>query len=960
MGLFRKSKYDPYEGHNNNLFSDDDDDDFLMLDTESFNRFGGNHRPAPHALTVDEVVSSAPEEIKMSKAPSPGSVYDRLKERQSAGRETALDDDYVPSWATAGSADNKSEPAPVPEKKEPAAPAEQDVKEAETSPVPEKDAAPKMPPVEATPFLERCRVAADITAPEEESAPAKETEAAETMLENMAEKILSDTGRTPAVSAATGEGEAAAPTYDGFSFDMGEAVRKLKNEKAPAVPEDSAEVSVSNEPADADAVPESTSDTVKEIPLNVEIIPEESSGEIMHTVSQNADAMFDGDRALAGDTVVIPEPGTKIYGKIVHGAVRATDTDGSDVNMTRVIKAEKETAGFGDGTIMFDGIKPAPAPAVIPGSIKLDDDDFDDDDGDDSVNSETYYLRPDTEAESIPDYDENCNTVKLMERLEKEHSSSAARAVLSFVLTAVMAVVSLPFVHVMGQKSAGLFSLLILIAAAIINGSVFKGIGRLFSGRPGFDTCSALVLIAGIVQTAVCTFSFGGKYCGTAAAVTVMLALEATAESTKTKRILNGFKHVASPGEKTAVVLLDGKTSAAVSRDAVDGTAAAAAGIKTEMIHNYLRRSAYMSPFDLKLRPMIWIGLAVSVVGAIAFGLITSDAGIGLCSLTLLLCTCFPASAVLTAELPLYFASNDLAKHDAMLAGFKGAHDINLANVVTVSGADLFPKGSISLYSMKPLSSHDVGNSIIDAAAVSSAAGSPFAPLFAGMLDSTACDSLPKVDGCQYEDKMGISGWIGERTVLIGNRNLMQGHNIPVPAISVDQKILHAGYFPVYVACDGVPCLLLMVRYDADPSIAQELKRLCATGMTVVADPRDPNMTDSMLADYFGLPNDAIKNMHNTGRFAYHKNTAEAKAVSASASYRGSVAGFFAAVTAAVNLNGAISAIRAVTALAEAIGIAALIWFCTTGKAELVCSLPFIAFQLLFTLLTLAVARLKR
>ena len=59
-------------------------------------------------------------------------------------------------------------------------------------------------------------------------------------------------------------------------------------------------------------------------------------------------------------------------------------------------------------------------------------------------------------------------------------------------------------------------------------------------------------------------------------------------------------------------------------------------------------------------------------------------------------------------------------------------------------------------------------------------------------LPSFALDN-EKVGGVKYEDKMGLSGWIGDNTILIGNRNLMQGHNIPVPPVTVDQKILRAG-----------------------------------------------------------------------------------------------------------------------------------------------------------------------
>lgn len=980
MGLFGKSKYDPDEGHNNNLFSDDDDD-ILSIRTGSEHGFNGSHRQAPHALTVDEVAASVPEEIKMTKTPTAESVYDRLKEHRK-DKETALDDNYVPSWAAVNiaaesTAPEVGQPEVKPEIGQPVinpphtvsgpmdfilSSADDDVASPEE----------KMP-VMSSPFLERCRVAADLIPAEQEELTAEtpvsvkgeipdisEETAAESILGNAAKTILSAAAESATVSSANIP-SSSEENSEGFSFDMGEAVRSIQKEiipEAPAQADDSAaEINavISNEEC-----PDEVSDTVKETALRVEIIPEESSGQIMHTISlQTSESK--PDPALAGDTVTVPEPDVKVYGKIVHGALHATGTDGSDINMTRVINTERKNAGFGNETVMFGSVKPIGASAKESNDFTFTDDDFSESDFyGDGTDDDTYYDRPDKAAEKIADYSENANAIKLFEKYEKEHSSAVAQAVLSFVLAAITVFAALPSVHLFSQRSAGMFSLFVLIAAAIINGSVFKDLSKLFTGKPGFDSCSALTLIAGIVQTAVCVLKFDGKYAGTAAAVTVMLAVGSVARGLKAKRILNGLKQIAAPGEKTAIVCLDGNTSASVAKYAVEDEALAVAGVKTENIHNYLRQSAYLSPFDLKAGILIKICLAVSLAGAVIFGLIASDLGVGLCSLTLLLCTCFPASAALTAELPMYLASSELAEKGACLSGFKGAHDIDRANTVAVSGTDLFPEGSISLYSMKPLSSHDVGNSIIDAAAVAAAAGSPFAPLFIKMLDSVTGESLPKVDGCQYEDKMGISGWIGERTVLIGNRNLMQGHNIPVPSSSVDQKIMHAGYFPVYIACDGVPCLLLIVKYDTDPSVARELGKLCATGMTVVADPRDPNMSDKMLADYFGLPDDAIRIMHNTGRFAYHKSTSAAKSVSASACYRGSVSGFFATVTAAINLPGAISAIRGVTALASGIGIAALIWFCTTGKAELVSSLPIVAFQLLFTLLTLAVAKLKR
>ncbi len=251
-----------------------------------------------------------------------------------------------------------------------------------------------------------------------------------------------------------------------------------------------------------------------------------------------------------------------------------------------------------------------------------------------------------------------------------------------------------------------------------------------------------------------------------------------------------------------------------------------------------------------------------------------------------------------------------------------------------------------------------MGGAIVDAAAVAIAAGSPLAQIFRGMLDNLSENDLPKVDGVRFEDKMGVYGWMGEKTVLIGNRNLLQAHHIEAPSNDVDQKILRSGYFPVYIAIDGAPVVLFIVKYEADENIAAEMQRLCATGMTVVVNPEDPNCTDMMLADYFEVSQESVKVMNHNGIAAYQKRMSEKDSVSAPAAFGKNISGFFYAVTSAVGLKSKIGLMTAVYIISAVLGFAAFGYMYFIG-GRLLGALAATVYEAVVMLISIIIAKLK-
>jgi hypothetical protein len=946
MGLFGKKNenIDFDDGHNNNLFTDDDDD-MVFFGSDRVKLGENSKTAAPHAMTKDEILHiQSPETIEMESSAAP-SVYDILKEQELKRKEAAaIEDDYVPSWAT------KSQTVEV------------KVEENVKIPKAKHEDAEKMmpeikPSVEKTSenddFLARCRQAADL-----------DTFADETKRERI---VYTPEHIDSAVLEKFSVSEEKPQTAVHTEADIDAIIRRLKGEieenKTAEEPNkaETADVEVekvpTEEPAEIEEVLEEveplvrvnetveaeilTDDTTKELKVEVEVIPTDREERIMNTVSGE-----------------VPDSDVKIFGKVIGGTVVQKTAEGVIVAEEFVkpkpdVLETEATVVFGSD---FESILSQKADESFAAANRVReeyDDEYD-------LEDETmpYYESEDESLADIDDYKSLDDSAKLRVQYENSKTHQTTVTVLSCVLTAAGLFASLPFMqNLIGNKPAGVITLLMLTCLSIINYSVFADIGNLFKNRPSFDSCVSVALVLGLLQCAVDTLVFGGVY--TAAAVSVMLLAStgATIKLLEIKRIKSGLEKIATSEIKKAVILADTEVGDIISSGVDLDEVTAVLGKDTVNVRNYMKNSLYRSPFELKITILLIVGLIAAVLTGLLAGLLSGVAE-GFAMATLIFCAVLPLCSAFSAELPLYRAVKRITSYGAMLAGYKGAYELNLSNVVSVNSSDLFPEQCIKLYNMKPLSENEVGRSIVDAAAVAIAAKSPLAGIFREIIGNTE-SQLPKVGGVKYEDKMGVSGWIGENTVLIGNRNLMQAHNIAVPPAAVDQKILKAGYFPVYIACNGKPCLLFVVKYEVDPHIREELNRLCNTGMTVVVNPEDPNTTDVMICDYFGLPNDAVRLMNHNARVAFSTESAFTESSSASAAYSKSVCGLFSAISGGINIWKKIRVLTAMFITAAVVSTVILIMMALFGKL-LAASFVILGIQLVFIIASILLSSPKR
>jgi Cu+-exporting ATPase len=258
------------------------------------------------------------------------------------------------------------------------------------------------------------------------------------------------------------------------------------------------------------------------------------------------------------------------------------------------------------------------------------------------------------------------------------------------------------------------------------------------------------------------------------------------------------------------------------------------------------------------------MSVIIAVLSALCFGLKFMSALSALEVLAFCLITLNSPTVLFCESLPLGSAGKRLNKQGGMLTGVKAALSIDLANAIIITSSQLFPSGTITLYDMKILDSNAVDSTLIDAAAITNAIDSPLKGIFNSIAKTTPVE-MPIADTIKYEERLGISGWINDRRIFIGNRTLLEAHGITTPSIEVDKKILRQGFFPVYLASQGKPCALLIVKYNVKKDIAIKLQKLSGMGVTFLIDNCDPNLTNQMVADYFGIWEESVRIMGSSG-----------------------------------------------------------------------------------------------
>ena len=504
--------------------------------------------------------------------------------------------------------------------------------------------------------------------------------------------------------------------------------------------------------------------------------------------------------------------------------------------------------------------------------------------------------------EYIPkeEFSDEKDAKRILRQLSVKKRSAFLRTVFSGLGLILLCVAKLPFMSEILLAHTMVVNIIctaVLGIITVINADMFKSLPKIFSRHSNPDvlsvTASVSVIAYGITAVFKNEIALDLILLGA-----VILFVRALSSFWNAGYMLAGFKQISLSSPKRAVKLIgDQAVTFAMAKNAIEGDVLAAAPQRTKHIDSYMKYSTFRIVLSGKLPVITVISLLLSVVVGLACTAYFDGVLYGFYSAAAIQCFAALPVIFMIDNLPLYSSAKRLAKMGAMIAGKTGAERVENANAAVFSADELFPSGTVQLHRLQVLSDNSIDDTIIRAASLTEAMRSPLAPIFKKIAGTGGNTVLPDSDTVKYEDRMGISGWVDDKLLFIGNRTLMEAHGIEVPSVELDRKILRQGLFPVYVASQDKACALITVSYTVRGDIAKELRRVSALGVTMLINSSDPNMTEEMICDYFGLYSDSVKVMSAAGCHMYKNAVTPTPSYSAPAAYKSNPLGLAAIIS---------------------------------------------------------------
>lgn len=484
------------------------------------------------------------------------------------------------------------------------------------------------------------------------------------------------------------------------------------------------------------------------------------------------------------------------------------------------------------------------------------------------------------------------------------------------------------------------------------------------SGKPNTQTPVFIAAVSAIIQSIILiVFDKAGEIPSFAAAAALVLCASCTGKWISFKRIQQNFSFLASTakGGIYTVRTIDNLSDAnKIGKNVVMGEADIRYSGKTNFATNFLAFSMASDATDdlcAKLTPIV--SIASAVIGIIA-GIASKNAVCGISIFAGALCIGAPASAIIAANLPLFLANKQSVEDGGIITSYAGAFEYESTNALALDASDLFPGNCCNIHGMKTFYGVRLDDAILTAASMLISAGGPISSLFNEVVMGRK-ELLMNVEELVYEDRLGLSGWVRGRRVFVGNRKLLENHNIEIPMIIDEAKYRHDGRRVIYLADAGKIAAIFVVSYGTDEVIAEHLRKIENSGINLLIRTTDSNITEEYVANCFGLPLNSVKIVSsNAGDVLKDYADMVLPKADATLVHNGSAKGFLHCVSAAGTLCSAAGVITTQQTFCCAIGLLLLAIIVLFSGAFNVNALQICVCQLLWTGLGILIPKINR
>ena len=419
--------------------------------------------------------------------------------------------------------------------------------------------------------------------------------------------------------------------------------------------------------------------------------------------------------------------------------------------------------------------------------------------------------------------------------------------------------------YLMVQSAIGLVAILTSVKA------VFSGIVKLFTRKADSDSFASIGIVSAFIGSLV-TFFMGSSLVEEQLLNVYMpialigLLANLSGKMLIIKREEHNFKFISRDKDKFGTFCMqDDYNAEKITKGLVEDYPVTVYKKKSKFASDFIK---YTYSYDMADRfskfavPTISvIALIVSIIASIvynkSFDMVIPVGIISIFSMFISFCSCF--SIPLYINSMLYRVSEKYAKRDGALLGYQAVEDFYDTNSIILNASDIFPKGSVNISALKLFSNAKVDETLIYAISLAKNMNSILAPTLLDMLDGN-WDMLCDVENCSYEDGLGICGWIDNKRVLMGNRELMEAHNIEnLPTKSKESELVGSKKDGIYISVSGNLALMLIVDIVPNKKIKQDLHALESSKISIAVNSCDFLVSVNKIEYLFGINPEKVK-----------------------------------------------------------------------------------------------------
>lgn len=320
---------------------------------------------------------------------------------------------------------------------------------------------------------------------------------------------------------------------------------------------------------------------------------------------------------------------------------------------------------------------------------------------------------------------------------------------------------------------------------------------------------------------------------------------------------------------------------------------------KTDFLTDFLKytySSDITDKYCRKATPICFI-LSALISFVITFfckeSLLTFDAlAFGMSIFSMIICSTSCVAMPFVANVPLERISNRVLIKKGIMLGYQSVDDFYDTNSVLVNTDSLFPEHSIQLSGVKVFSNTKVNEALLEAASLTTHAGSIMRHLFSDVVDENN-DILYNIENFSYEESMGLCGWIHNRRVLFGNRELMHSHNIEgLPTKTKEAEYISNGQEAMYLSISGNIAALFTVEIRADREVKRWARQLAKHKIFMIMKSVDPCLAPEKISTLFGISRSMFRVLPKKLHEDFERETKKTVRLSASIACSGKFSSF--------------------------------------------------------------------